>query len=99
MFDTLSAKVRTMEKDFIESDNNTEDPVAEPRPVRSHRREDDRDRFFVLRNTLNILFMLGAVVGVAVYYKRSEQIGTYIILVSIVFKLVECCVRMLKRFL
>ena len=99
MLYTLSVKVRTMEKDFIESDNNTEKPVSEPRPVRSHRREKERDRFFVLRNTLNILFMLGAVAGVAVYYMRSEQLGTYIILVAIVFKLVECCVRMLKRFL
>lgn len=99
MLYTLSVKVRTMEKDFIESDNNTEKPVSEPRPVRSHRREEERDRFFVLRNTLNILFMLCAVAGVAVYYMRSEQLGTYIILVAIVFKLVECCVRMLKRFL
>ncbi|MBQ9637265.1 MAG: hypothetical protein IJV36_05145 [Prevotella sp.] len=47
-----------------------------------------------LRNVLNLIFMVGAVIGVLVYFLSNETIGTYIILVAIGFKLVECSIRL-----
>lgn len=64
---------------------------------RHHRQEyKPRDRFFRIRNVLNIIFMLGAVVGVAVYLFGNRTVGTVIILAAMVFKIVECCLRFIK---
>lgn len=61
-----------------------------------HRRAGSEDRYLKLRNILNIIFMLGALTGVVVYFQWSTQVGTIIILVSMVFKIVECVFRFMK---
>jgi archaellum biogenesis protein FlaJ (TadC family) len=62
-----------------------------------HRNEKKRDRFFVFRNVLNILFMIGAVVGVVLYLNSSDHtVATAIILTSIVLKFTECVLRMMR---
>ena len=58
--------------------------------------EQEEDRFSMLRQVLNFLFMLGAIVGLAVYFMYSKQIGTYVILFAMVLKIVECVLRLLK---
>lgn len=66
---------------------------------RIHRRaeeENPRGRFATLRQVLNVIFMVGAVAGVAVYFYCSRSMGTVIILSSMVFKFVECVLRLLK---
>ena len=50
----------------------------------------------MLRNILNIIFMVGALAGVIVYFNGSQTTGTIIILISMVFKIVECVFRFLK---
>ena len=60
------------------------------------RREDRDDRYMALRNILNIIFMLGALAGVVVYFYGNQDTGTIIILVSMVFKIVECVFRFMK---
>lgn len=67
-------------------------------PLR-HRGEEEQteDKWFKLRNTLNIIFMILAVVGVCLYYFSSNTIGTYVLLVAIVIKIVECCFRFKHR--
>ena len=68
-------------------------------PIPRHRRGEDeqpRDRFFKIRNILNIIFMVGAVVGVLVLYFHDKSMGTVIILVSMVFKMAECCFRLIR---
>lgn len=65
--------------------------------VHRQRGENQReDRFAMLRQVLNLLFMVGAVAGLAVYFAKSTQVGTYIILFSMVLKIVECVLRLLK---
>lgn len=65
--------------------------------VQRQRGENQReDRFAMLRQVLNLLFMVGAVAGLAVYFTKSTQVGTYIILFSMVLKIVECVLRLLK---
>ena len=64
-----------------------------------HRRgEEDkpRDRFFKIRNILNLIFMLGAVVGVLLYFFSSHAVGTFVLLCAIIFKIAECCLRLLR---
>lgn len=54
------------------------------------------DRYIGLRNILNAIFMLGALAGVLVYYMWDSWTGTIIILVSMLFKIVECVFRFIK---
>lgn len=52
-----------------------------------------------IRNILNLIFMIGAVVGVILYLQKNEQthmMGLYIILISMCFKIAESSLRMFK---
>ncbi len=63
---------------------------------RRHRGEDNQPKPFLrLRNWLNIIFMIGAVVGVVVYYCGNQTLGTIIILAAMVFKIAEAAMRFL----
>ena len=65
-------------------------------PERRHKRE-VTDRFLPIRQWLNIIFMLGAIVGVAIYFlSDNTTIGIIIILVSMVFKMVESILRIIR---
>ena len=67
------------------------------KPVREHMRpEREKDPYMKLRQWLNILFMIGAIAGMAVYFLANNTTGTYIILCSMVFKIIECVLRFLK---
>lgn len=69
----------------------------EIQPMRHHHRPDkhEGDRFFRVRNILNTLFMVGAIIGIIIYLSASHNIGIVIILVSMVFKAIECVLRFL----
>lgn len=73
---------------------NQDNTARNARP--QHRRENGKDRYLRLRNILNLIFMLGALIGVLVYFQWDKQTGTIIILVSMVFKIVECVFRFMK---
>ncbi len=51
----------------------------------------------VIRNWLNIIFIIGAIIGMYVFYKGDRTTGTYIILASMVIKFTESALRMLKK--
>lgn len=66
---------------------------------RRHRRENTpaNDHFRSTRQWLNIIFMIGAVVGVLLYLFHTPQtLGIIIILVAMVFKIIECALRFIK---
>ena len=66
---------------------------------RHHRRsieEEPVDKYRNLRQWLNILFMLGAVAGVFLYIRYGGTVSTVVILVSMVLKMIECVLRLLK---
>lgn len=88
-----------MDKDIITTDtNDTElDDSAVKRPVRHHRRDAQSDKYFKIRNILNIIFMIGALAGVLVLYFYDKTVGTVIILVSMVLKMTECCFRLMRQ--
>lgn len=67
------------------------------RPDRRRHRRVQEDRFLPIRQWLNGIFMLGAAAGVAVYFLADETtVGTIIILVAMVFKIVECVLRFIR---
>lgn len=64
-----------------------------------HRRrmQEINDRFLPIRQWLNIIFMVGAVVGVAVYLLADTNTpGIIIILASMVFKMIESLLRFIR---
>lgn len=67
-----------------------------PEHPQRHRRPDN-DRLLQLRNVLNVIFMLGAIVGVFFYVSADKETGTYIILGAMVFKIAESSLRLLRR--
>ncbi|MBP5355917.1 MAG: hypothetical protein J6Z10_03575 [Prevotella sp.] len=58
--------------------------------------DEEQDKYLMLRQILNIIFMLGAVVGVLLYFYQNKTIGTIVIVVAMLFKMVECVFRLLK---
>ena len=63
--------------------------------TRHHQKDDLKKDFYKLRNILNIIFMVSAVIGVVIYIYVAHIIGVIIILVAMAFKLVECCLRII----
>ena len=62
-----------------------------------HRYEDEpQDKYRMLRQWLNILFIIGAIVGVAVFYKYDSEKGTIVIIAAMVLKFIECALRLMK---
>ncbi len=67
------------------------------RPDHRMRPINDKGKFFSIRQWLNGIFMLGALVGVFVYvFAENQNIGIYIILVSMAIKIIETVLRMMK---
>lgn len=66
------------------------------KPERHHRRQQERGKFFVLRNILNIIFIIGAIVGMLVYFFKNEEAGIVIVLGAMAFKMCECVIRLVK---
>ena len=67
------------------------------RPDHRMHRQERKDRFLYIRQWLNIIFMLGAVVGVIVYFLADlTTTGTLIILVAMLFKIIECILRFIR---
>ncbi|MFS1772374.1 hypothetical protein ACMZ4Y_04315 [Prevotella histicola] len=67
------------------------------RPDHRMHRQERKDKFLYIRQWLNIIFMLGAVIGVIVYFLADlTTTGTIIILVAMVFKIIECILRFIR---
>ena len=79
-----------------ELQQNVEEAMAN-RPKR-HNLEPFRDssRTRTLRVWLNIIFMVGAIAGLIVYFKVDHDMAKWILLVSLVFKFVELFLRIFK---
>ena len=67
---------------------------------RKHRQEDERSeqeiRKMRIRNWLNIIFMVLAVIGVGYYLLADKTIGMYIVLTAMSVKIVEASMRMVN---
>ena len=79
-----------------ELQKNVDEAMAS-RPKR-HNLEPFRDssRTRVLRFWLNVIFMVGAIAGLIVYFKVDHDLAKYILIASLVFKFVELFLRIFK---
>lgn len=57
---------------------------------------EDTGRLRVLRQWLNIIFMLGAVVGMVWYVTADHDTAIYIMIGAVVFKFIELTLRIAK---
>ncbi len=73
------------------------DEAMQNRP-RRHNLEPFRDssRTRTLRLWLNIIFMVGAIAGLIVYFNADHEVAKWILIVSLVFKFVELFLRIFK---
>ena len=71
--------------------HNAEEEIA---VARHHRRpQKERGKFFVIRQILNVMFMIGAVIGCVFYVKFDERMGAILIIIAMAFKMAECVLR------
>ena len=83
-----------MDNNIVNNEINNE--TGNGFPIRRNRRAQGRGKFFMLRNILNIIFIIGAVVGMLCYFFKNEEIGIVIVLGAMAFKMCECVIRLVK---
>ena len=66
------------------------------REEREEIKEKERGKHFKLRNVLNIIFMVLAVIGVIIYLMVNDTIGIVVVLFAMVFKMAETVLRMVR---
>lgn len=70
---------------------------------RTHRKpEKIHDINFIVRQVLNIVFMIVAVIGCLMYVgvigdADSEMKGAIVVIIAVLIKMAECMIRLLKR--
>ena len=57
----------------------------------------DNSKLLKLRNLLNIIFMLGAIVGLVIYFLGHQQTGIIVIFFAMVFKMAESTIRFFHK--
>lgn len=79
-----------------ELQKNVDEAMAN-RPKR-HNLEPFRDssRTRKLRFWLNVIFMIGAIAGLIIYFKVDHDKAKYVLIISLVFKFVELFLRIFK---
>ena len=56
----------------------------------------DENTVFRIRQILNIIFMVGALAGIVVYFAADKFTGTIVILVAMAFKMMEYIIRFMR---
>ena len=62
-----------------------------------HKREKQPAQNLKIRNILNIIFMIGAIIGLLMYFYSDKFAGTIIILIAMSIKIAESIIRMINR--
>ena len=65
-------------------------------PTRKRGNQNNEKPFMKIRTILNIIFIVGAIIGVFLYFYSSHYVGTIVILVSMAFKFIETILRMIR---
>lgn len=89
---------------MIQEENKNVNETPTNYAVRPHHRQrrlieyNGRDKMFKVRNILNIIFMILAVVGLILWTQTDLSVlSTAILIVAVVLKIVEVCIRMFKK--
>ncbi len=57
---------------------------------------EERSNIFVIRQCLNVLFILTALAGMACYVWVDQQTGIFVVLGAMILKMAESAIRMMK---
>lgn len=78
---------------ITDNDNN----IQEQRKHRSMKKMSyaEKGRFFAIRNVLNTIFILLAIVGMALFFYTSREIGGIVLIVAVFIKLSESVLRII----
>ena len=55
----------------------------------------EKGRFFIIRQILNIIFMILAIAGMALYFYVGHTIGGIILITAVIVKITECVLRII----
>lgn len=58
--------------------------------------DNERGRYYGVRQVLNTLFILTAIIGMVLFFKVSKDSGTYLLIGSCVLKFAEVTLRLMK---
>lgn len=85
----------------IENKDSQQQTSYAVRPEHRQRRLIDyngRDKMFKVRNTLNIVFMLLAVIGLILWTQTDyTNLSIVILLIGVALKIIEVCLRLFKK--
>jgi len=81
---------------MMEQNDRQDTPQKRAEQRAQLRQEERRRKIKIIRNVLNLVFMLMAVAGMVIYVWKDKYAGSVIILVAMAFKMVESSMRMLK---
>lgn len=103
--ENLHNNVQNNEENINPQESRSEEAGGtESYAVRPHHRQrrlieyDGRDKMFKVRNTLNIIFMILAVIGLILWTQTDWQnTGISIVLVGVALKIVEVLLRLFKK--
>lgn len=103
--ENLHNNVQNNEENINPQESRPEEAgCTESYAVRPHHRQrrlieyDGRDKMFKVRNTLNIIFMILAVIGLILWTQTDWQnTGISIVLVGVALKIVEVLLRLFKK--
>lgn len=103
--ENLHNNVQNNEENINPQESRSEEAGStESCAVRPHHRQrrlieyDGRDKMFKVRNTLNIIFMILAVIGLILWTQTDWQnTGISIVLVGVALKIVEVLLRLFKK--
>lgn len=103
--ENLHNNVQNNEENINPQESRSEEAgITESYAVRPHHRQrrlieyDGRDKMFKVRNTLNIIFMILAVIGLILWTQTDWQnTGISIVLVGVALKIVEVLLRLFKK--
>lgn len=103
--ENLHNNVQNNEENINPQESRSEEAgCTESYAVRPHHRQrrlieyDGRDKMFKVRNTLNIIFMILAVIGLILWTQTDWQnTGISIVLVGVALKIVEVLLRLFKK--
>lgn len=82
---------------MISEDQEIQDtPLKRARQREELRREERERKIKIIRNILNLIFMLMAIPGAITYIFFDKYVGAIIVIVAMAFKMLESSMRMLK---
>lgn len=55
----------------------------------------EKGRFFKIRNVLNLLFIVLAIIGMILYFTVGETVSQLLLVICVVIKICECMLRLI----